>query len=246
MTLTATIGFPRIGAKRELKTATENYWKGSITAAEFNAHCAKLRAGNWKIQQDNQIDIIPSGDFSLYDQMLDLTAALGAVPPRFEWSEEFVSTDLYFELARGTKTAKAMEMTKWFDTNYHYIVPEFYDNQTFKLSNHKYLDEFLEAKEQGIHTRPVIIGPVTYLLLGKVKTGNETPAELIDRLLPAYCDLLAELYKAGADWVQIEEPILTILSPEEAGDIFTKAYRAFHKTGLKILLTTYFESVESH
>jgi hypothetical protein len=207
MTQAANLGFPRIGARRELKQATEAYWKGSIDAPALLAVGAELRARHWKLQRDKGISIIPSNDFSFYDQMLDMTAALGAIPPRFLTDASAKPThpngsargameeatrgaghselDRYFAMARGTKDAPAMEMTKWFDTNYHYIVPEFHQGQTFRLSSRKAVDEFNEAKALGIITRPVLIGPVTYLMLGKAKGEEFDPVSLLDALLPS-------------------------------------------------------------
>src|SRR5690606_24528117 len=174
----ATLGVPRIGRRRELKFALEAYWSGQIEAAELLETARKLRAENWIEQRDRGVTKIPSNDFSLYDQVLDTVAMVGAVPPRFGWIGGAVSLDTYFTMARGrgeescghaghSQTMTALEMTKWFDTNYHYMVPEFGPDQNFTLSSTKPLDEFLEAKALGIHTRPVIVGPVTFLKLGK-------------------------------------------------------------------------------
>ena len=185
-----------------------HYWKGSIDAPALLAAGAELRARHWKLQRDKGISVIPSNDFSFYDQVLDMTAALGAIPPRFLTDpstkpthpngsargamEEatrgagHIELDRAFAMARGTKDAPAMEMTKWFDTNYHYIVPEFHKDQTFKLSSRKAVEEFNEAKALGIVTRPVLIGPVTYLMLGKVKGEEFDPISLLDTLLPVY------------------------------------------------------------
>ena len=262
MTQSANLGFPRIGAKRELKLATEAYWKGNIDAAELLRVGAELRARHWKLQKDMGITIIPSNDFSFYDQMLDMSAAVGAIPPRFRGAEldrpthangsargameeaaggaGDVGLDRYFAMARGATSAPAMEMTKWFDTNYHYIVPEFHSDQTFKLSSHKARDEFNEAKALGIHTRPVLIGPVTYLMLGKAKDDGLDTLSLLDRLLPVYAELLAELKAAGADWVQMDEPVLALDLTQPQRRALRLAYKNLAPIAPKIMLASYF------
>lgn len=260
MTKSANLGFPRIGAKRELKKATEAYWKGSIDAPALLAAGAELRARHWKLQRDVGIDIIPSNDFSFYDQMLDMTAMVGAIPPRFLTDERpthpngttraameaaaggagNADLDLYFAMARGSKAAPAMEMTKWFDTNYHYIVPEFHEGQTFSLSSRKAIDEFKEAKALGIHTRPVLIGPVTYLVLGKAKDDGLDTLSLLEGLLPVYAELLTELKAAGADWVQMDEPILALDLTQPQRRALRLAYKHLAPVAPKILLASYF------
>jgi 5-methyltetrahydropteroyltriglutamate--homocysteine methyltransferase len=262
MTQAANLGFPRIGARRELKQATEAYWKGSIDAPALLATGAQLRARHWKLQRDKGISVIPSNDFSFYDQMLDMTAALGAIPPRFLTDtsaqpthpngsarcvmEEaargagHIELDRTFAMARGTKDAPAMEMTKWFDTNYHYIVPEFHKDQTFKLSSRKAVDEFNEAKALGVITRPVLIGPVTYLMLGKVKGEEFDPVSLLDTLLPVYGELLGALKSAGAEWVQIDEPVLALDLSQAQKRALRLAYRHLAPAAPKIMLASYF------
>ncbi|KKB76379.1 5-methyltetrahydropteroyltriglutamate--homocysteine methyltransferase [Devosia limi DSM 17137] len=241
MTRSSNLGFPRIGAHRELKKALERYWQGESDAARLLAIAAELRARHWQLQRDKGIEVIPSNDFSLYDQVLDLTAVLGAVPPRF--AGEKAGLDTYFAMARGTAAAPAMEMTKWFDTNYHFIVPEFHAGQRFALSARKPIDEFLEARALGIHTRPVLIGPVTYLSLGKAKDAELAPLDLLDQLLPAYGQLLAELKAAGADWVQIDEPVLALDLSDAQRAAFAKAYAALAPLAPSIMLTSYFEGL---
>lgn len=274
MTQAANLGFPRIGIKRELKTATEAYWKGEIDYTALRKAGAELRARHWTLQKDAGIDVIPSNDFSFYDQMLDMTAMLGAVPPRFckpengqgariaathrtasayavmadvaELAADQAATvdfDTYFAMARGSDAAPAMEMTKWFDTNYHYIVPEFHADQAFRLSSRKAIEEFMEAKALGIHTRPVLIGPVTYLSLGKAKDAGLAPLSLLEKVLPVYAEMLSALVAAGADWVQLDEPILvTDLSAEQKA-AFETAYAKISATGVKVLLATYFDRI---
>ena len=169
----ANLGFPRIGPKRELKKALEQYWKENISYAELTNVAKGIRKANWLLQKEADVDYIASNDFSFYDHILDLTATLGAVPERYEFTGSEVDPETYFAMARGLqkdgKDVVAMEMTKWFDTNYHYIVPEFSDQTNFKLSSDKIFREFSEALELGIQTRPVIVGPITYLLLGKAR-----------------------------------------------------------------------------
>ena len=192
----ANLGFPRIGRNRELKKATEAYWAGETDAVRLGETARELRRENWREQADAGLSVIPSNDFSFYDQVLDTTAMLGAVPPRFQTGEHAqnagtVDLDTYFAMARGTDDAPAMEMTKWFDTNYHYIVPEFHRDQQFHLGSTKPVDEFEEAKAAGIHTRPVLLGPVTYLALGKAKDAGLEPQDLIERVLPVYEEVLS-------------------------------------------------------
>src|SRR5580692_3597987 len=207
MILSANLGFPRIGSTRELKTALEKYWSGATGADDLRATASALRARHWFVQAKAELDHIPSNDFSFYDQMLDTIAMLGAVPPRFGFKNGPVPLDLYFAMARGTADAPAMEMTKWFDTNYHYIVPELTADTSFALSTTKAVDEFKEAKFLGITTRPVLIGPVTFLKLAKMRDGSDRWA-LLPKILSVYRQVLTALATAGAEWVQIDEPIL--------------------------------------
>lgn len=242
MIQTATLGYPRIGPNRELKKATEAYWKGEITADELNKKAREIRVTNWIIQRDCGIDIIPSNDFSFYDQMLDMSVLLGAIPSRYNWKGTNVDLDTYFSMARGIKSIPAMEMTKWFDTNYHYIVPEFYKNQSFKLSSDKPFVEFKEALEQGIKTRPVLVGPITYLMLGKIKEKSVTLPILLKSLLPVYISILNKLKNLGAEWVQIDEPVLVLDLDEKTMSAFSDTYKMINKEvpGLNIMLATYF------
>ncbi len=242
MTVSANLGFPRIGKNRELKKALEAYWSGRVDLACLQETARQIRAENWKLQKDLGIDVIPSNDFSYYDQVLDTTCMVGAVPSRFKLSSSTVAPETYFAMARGNADAAAMEMTKWFDTNYHYIVPEFEDDQQFALASTKVIDEFIEARDQGIVTRPVLLGPVSYLLLGKPKSAQYRPLDLLDRLLPVYMKVIEQLEAAGAEWIQIDEPILVVDLDKEAEQAFGKAYGsvAQARKGLKLCLTTYF------
>jgi len=253
MTTSANLGFPRIGAKRELKRALEGYWAGKIDRDELDSVGKRLRREHWELQRDAGIDRIPSNDFSYYDQVLDTCAMVGAVPPRYGFHGTTVDLDLYFAMARGRQDAgtatdvTAMEMTKWFDTNYHYIVPEFTAQQTFKLSSTKAVDEFTEARQLGIVTRPVLIGPVSFLLLGKMRDGAGDMTDLLDlldQLLPVYEEVLGQLAAAGAEWVQIDEPCLVLDLDEAAQKALAKAWArlrdAASRGALKLMLTSYF------
>ncbi|HEU0161535.1 MAG TPA: 5-methyltetrahydropteroyltriglutamate--homocysteine S-methyltransferase [Rhizomicrobium sp.] len=245
MTILATnLGFPRIGSHRELKAATESYWAGKSSADELLKTAAALRARHWVLQQKAGIDHIPSNDFSLYDQVLDTIAMLGAVPPRYNHAGGNVSLDLFFAMARGSKDATAMEMTKWFDTNYHYIVPELTADTAFALSTSKAVDEFREAKNLGITTRPVLVGPVTFLKLAKMRDGSDRWA-LLPRIIPVYQQVLKDLAAAGAEWVQIDEPILVSDLDQAARDAFNDAYSEL-TGGPKILLATYFGALDDN
>jgi 5-methyltetrahydropteroyltriglutamate--homocysteine methyltransferase len=242
MTILATnLGFPRIGSHRELKTALENFWSGASAAEDLLKTAARLRARHWVLQQKAGMDHIPSNDFSLYDQMLDTVAMLGAVPPRFGHKGGQIDLDLTFAMARGRQDAPAMEMTKWFDTNYHYIVPELTADTAFALSTAKVLEEFKEAKFLGITTRPVLIGPVTFLKLAKMRDGSDRWA-LLPKILPIYRQVLKALGEAGAEWVQMDEPVLVCDLDDAARDAFNDAYCEL-TGGPKILLATYFGAV---
>ncbi len=246
MPISANLGFPRIGARRELKAAVESFWKGTLTETGLAAEGARLRARHWQLQREAGIAVIPSNDFSLYDQVLDMTAVLGAVPARFGPLAERVTTAQYFAMARGTQDAPAMEMTKWFDTNYHYIVPEFTHGQHFRLASLKPVEEFLEARAQGIHTRPVLLGPVSWLSLGKAKDPGLDPLAFLHAILPIYADILARLSAAGADWVQIDEPVLvTDLTPGQIR-AFHSAYAVLGAAGPRVMLASYFGALDDH
>ena len=257
----ASLGFPRIGPRRELKTALERYWSGKSDRATLLAVAAELRSTTWARQRDLGVDHVPSNSFSFYDHVLDTSAMVGAVPAIYGWTGGPVDLDTYFAMARGAQgeahaecghgcTHKAVdvpaaEMTKWFDTNYHYLVPEFSTGQAFALSSTKVIDEFLEAKVQGIHTRPVLLGPVTYLRLGKSHAGEVNRTELLRAILSVYEDVLRRLQAAGADWVQIDEPCLVLDLTHEDHALLATAYEALAKAvpGVKLMLTTYFGSL---
>jgi 5-methyltetrahydropteroyltriglutamate--homocysteine methyltransferase len=252
MVISANLGFPRIGHRRELKKALEQFWSNKITEDELLAVGKNIRKHNWQLQKEAGIDHIPSNDFSFYDHMLDAAITFGAIPDRYNFSGKKLGLKEYFVLARGGSVdgqngsnagAQAMEMTKWFDTNYHYIVPELHADQSFQLLSKKPVEEFLEAKSLGIHTRPVLVGPVSFLMLSKLRKENVNKLSLLPKLLPAYLELLNELKQAGADWVQIDEPCL-VLDPEPGVESSYKlAFEEIAKSGLKTVLTTYFSSL---
>lgn len=240
MVLATNLGFPRVGAKRELKFAIENFWKGALSESELLKIGADIRSTHWTVQKEAGIKHVPVNDFSFYDHMLDMSALLGAVPERYKWSADTVDMATYFAMARGNASAPAMEMTKWFDTNYHYIVPELTTSTQFRISSRKIFDEISEAKALGIIPRPVLIGPVTYLSLSKSKDGMR-PIDMLDKIIPVYSQILSDLVGYGIEWVQMDEPILSLdLSPAQDSALRT-AYAALTGLGVKICLTTYFE-----
>ena len=248
MLKTASLGFPRIGENRELKKAVEAHWKGAKSEAELQQDASDIRNKNWNTQMDNEISFIPSNDCSFYDQVLDTLALFGAVPARYNFNGGNVDLGLYFSMARGAQKegvdVTAMEMTKWFDTNYHYIVGEFTKDQKFSISSTKIFDQYQEAKDNGIETRPVIIGPVSFLLLGKT-TDNSNKLDLLDNLLPAYQELFAKLNESGVKDVQIDEPFLITDIDDSAKAAYKKAYEAIAaaKGDIKTHLTTYFDDL---
>ncbi|SHJ66196.1 5-methyltetrahydropteroyltriglutamate--homocysteine S-methyltransferase [Arenibacter nanhaiticus] len=242
------LGFPRIGGNRELKKASEKYWKDQITANELIQVGNELRKENWLLQKSAGIDLIPSNDFSFYDQILDASMIFGCIPSRFHGVKRSKSdVDLYFAMAKGIQKdgfdITAMEMTKWFDTNYHYIVPEFTKNQSFELLSLKAVEEFKQASDLGIFTKPVLISPVTYLYLGKEKEEGFHRIELLDRLLPVFFELLEQLALAGAEYIQVDEPCLSLdLSDRERTAIVSLYAQLAEKfPELKIILTNYFD-----
>jgi 5-methyltetrahydropteroyltriglutamate--homocysteine methyltransferase len=253
--LTNNLGYPRIGGNRELKKACEQYWSGKTTIAQLAQTGRDIRKHNWELQQAAGIDLIPSNDFSFYDQVLDWSLTVGAIPKRYHeviMNKGNAELDLYFAMARGYQKdgldITAMEMTKWFDTNYHYIVPEFTRDQQFKLFSNKVLDEYNESKRLGIKTKPVLIGPVTYLLLGKEKEEGFDRIDLIKNLLPVYIEVLKKLEEQHVEWVQFDEPFLCLDLTEKDRDAFRYVYgeikRQFPK--LKTLLATYFDALKDN
>jgi len=248
MTTTATLGFPRIGARRELKRAVEDYWSGARSKRELLEEAEELRERHWRQQADVGIDTVPSNDFSYYDQVLDTCAMVGAVPQRFPWDGETVDLDTYFAMARGLQEkdangdgVQAMEMTKWFDTNYHYLVPELSRDTDFSLSSTKPIDEYREAKALGIETRPVLVGPVSFLLLGKTQEPDLDALDLLDALLPVYTEVLRRLDDAGAGAVQFDEPALVLDLDDGERAAFAAAYETLADAAdIDIDVATYF------
>ena len=252
---THNLGYPRIGSNRELKKACEKYWAGRITLKELIQAGKTIRLQNWKLQKEVGIDIIPSNDFSFYDQVLDMSLTVGAIPTRYNkviTDKSNTEMDLYFAMARGYQKEElditAMEMTKWFDTNYHYIVPEFRKNQQFSLFSTKIIDEYAEAQNSGFHTKPVIIGPVSYLLLGKEKEDGFNKLDLLDNILPVYFEILTKLKELKVEWVQFDEPFLTLDIDDKAKAAFKKAYVEINNKFPHInkILTTYFEGLQDN
>ncbi|NLU92030.1 5-methyltetrahydropteroyltriglutamate--homocysteine S-methyltransferase [Chitinophaga sp. Ak27] len=247
---THNLGYPRIGSQRELKKASEQYWAGKLTARQLMQTGSQLRLQNWQLQQVAGIDLVPCNDFSFYDQVLDTSLMVGAIPTRYHdlmEEKQLPYIDLLFAMARGYQQdghdITAMEMTKWFDTNYHYIVPEFIANQQFTAFNNKALNEFNEAKRQGINAKPVLLGPVSYLLLGKEKEEGFHRVHLLQKLLPVYITILQQLEEAGAYYVQLDEPCLSLNLSAEERQAFVTAYQEIKRKlpQLKIILASYFE-----
>ncbi|MDR6461753.1 5-methyltetrahydropteroyltriglutamate--homocysteine S-methyltransferase [Chryseobacterium sediminis] len=249
------LGYPRIGSKRELKKACEQYWSGKILLEELLNTGRTICNQNWNIQKEAGIDLIPCNDFSYYDQVLDMSLVVGAIPTRYHevvLRKNNSELDLYFAMARGYQKEgldiTAMEMTKWFDTNYHYIVPEFYKNQQFKLSSDKIFNEFAGAKQAGINAKPVIIGLVSYLLLGKEKEEGFDKLDLAGNLLSVYTEILTKLQEQGAEWIQFDEPFLALDLTEKAKEtyhfVYTEIRKRFPK--LKFIVATYFDGLNDN
>lgn len=244
--LNHTLGFPRVGLKRELKKAQESYWAGNSTQEELLNVGRELRARHWQQQQQAGVDLVPVGDFAWYDHVLTTSLLLGNVPERHQNADGSIDIDTLFRIGRGRaptgKPAAAAEMTKWFNTNYHYMVPEFQQGQQFKLGWTQLLDEVGEALALGHKIKPVLLGPITYLWLGKVKGEQFDRLSLLNDILPVYQQVLAELAKRGIEWVQIDEPALVLELPQEWLDAYQPAYQALQGQ-VKLLLTTYFDSI---
>nr|CAG8441946.1 2899_t:CDS:2 [Entrophospora candida]CAG8652435.1 4572_t:CDS:2 [Entrophospora candida] len=250
MVIATNLGFPRMGANRGLKTLVEGFWSGKNNETTLLDDAKKLREEHWLLQKNAGLDHIPSNDFSFYDQVVDHSYAFGVIPARYKNLNPGLET--YFAMCRGLQKpgvdVAACEMKKWFDTNYHYIVPEFEPNQEFTLNSAKIINEYKEAKALGIETRPVILGPVTYLLLGKptrdAPQGFE-PIQLLSKLIPLYEKLLSELANAGATWIQMDEPYLVLDLPSTFKKEYASAYNALTKVSaqLKILVATYFDHI---
>ena len=243
MALATIPGYPRIGKRRELKRALEGFWSGKRTAAELEETAAAVRRANWDAQTGAGLDLVPVSDFSYYDHVLDTCALVGAVPPRYGWTGDTVGLDLLFAMARGgsgADAARAMELTKWFDTNYHYLVPELSSGQTFRLSSEKPFAELADARGAGIPAKPVLLGPITFLLLGKPGDDTVDPLSLLDALVPVYGETIRRLAAGGADWIQLDEPALVLdLTPDQLAAV-ERAYAvlAGAKGMARVLLQT--------
>ncbi len=259
MALAHTLGFPRIGADRELKKALESYWKGDLDQDALHSVGRQLRATHWQLQKDAGIDLLPVGDFAWYDQVLTHSLTFGVIPQRFAGAQDengLPTLDTLFAMARGATASccgnehgqarYAQELTKWFDTNYHYLVPEFSADQQFKLSWEQLFDEVDEALALGHTVKPVIIGPLTYLWLGKAKGDDFDRLDLLERLLPVYNEILSRLAEQGVEWVQIDEPILTLDLPQAWKSAFERAYHILQYSPLKKLLATYFSGLQDN
>jgi len=252
--LTQNLGYPRIGSQRQLKKACEQYWAGKIDLAELNQIANTIRQENWQTQLDAGVDLIPCNDYSLYDQVLDMSLLLGVIPRRYapvlSDIKNNTETDLYFAMARGYQKdgldITAMEMTKWLDTNYHYIVPEFTAKQQFKIFSEKIFGEYAAAKQiLGEKAKPVLVGPVSYLLLGKEKEQGFERIDLIKDLVPVYVEIINRLKQQGATWIQLDEPYLALDLSKKEKEAFEYAYRAIanQASGVKLLVATYFEAL---
>ncbi|KIM29580.1 hypothetical protein M408DRAFT_67761 [Serendipita vermifera MAFF 305830] len=252
MVLSSVLGFPRIGKNREVKKAVEAYWAGKLSADELQTAAAEVRKWNWTSIKAQGVDLIPSGEFTLYDHVLDHSAAFNAIPPRYV-GLGISDLDVFFAMGRGRQTGgvdvPAAEMKKWFDSNYHYVVPELSEQTEFKLNYNKALAEYKEAKAAGVTTRPVVLGPLAFLILakaGREATPGFKPISLLPKLLPVYKTLLKELKAEGAEWVQIDEPNLVMDVAEQYAEQYASAYAELAKDAPKIMLTTYFGRLGSN
>ncbi|MDB5980213.1 MAG: 5-methyltetrahydropteroyltriglutamate--homocysteine methyltransferase [Pseudomonas sp.] len=251
MALAHSLGFPRIGRDRELKKAQEAFWKGELDEAGLRAVGRELRKTHWQVQKNAGIDLLPVGDFAWYDQVLTHSLMFGVIPERFRPQDSQASLHTLFGMARGVSDnccggVHAQEMTKWFDTNYHYLVPEFSVDQQFQLGWDQLFEEVEEARELGHTVKPVVIGPLTYLWLGKAKGADFDKLDLLDRLLPLYGQIFQRLAAQGVEWVQIDEPILVLDLPQEWKNAFERAYNQIQREPLKKLVATYFGGLEDN
>lgn len=247
MTIFHLSGFPRVGAKRELKFAQERYWRGEIAEQDLLDIAKALREINWKHQAAANADYVAVADFTFYDHILDLQVATGAIPARFGFDSQNLTLDQYFQLARGNKAQFAIEMTKWFDTNYHYLVPEFHIDTQFQANPAHYVQQIREAKALGLNAKPTIVGPLTFLWLGKEKGSVFNRFDLLNKLLPVYVEILNALAKEGVDYIQIDEPALAVDLPAQWLAAYKEVYATLTtQVEAKLLLATYFGSVAEH
>tara|TARA_R110002126_G_scaffold10245_74_gene46754 strand:+ start:942 stop:3209 length:2268 start_codon:yes stop_codon:yes gene_type:complete len=244
--LTHNLGFPRIGRKRELKHALEAYWQGELSLQQLLETGSNLRKQNWQLQTDSGIDLVPVGDFAWYDHVLATSLLLGVVPERHRNDDNGSDINTLFRIARGRapkgKPAAASDMTKWFNTNYHYIVPEFAENQLFQLTDNFWFEQIVEAQHAGINVKPVLLGPLSYLYLGKSVAGQDKLA-LLPQLLAAYQQIFDKLNSLGVSWLQIDEPILVLELEDDWLKALVVAYQQLDKGRLKLLLATYFGDI---
>lgn len=245
MTVFHLAGFPRVGAKRELKFAQERYWRKELSEQDLLTVAKLLREKNWKHQAEANADFVSVADFTFYDHILDLQVATGSIPARFGFDSQTLTLDQYFQLARGNESQFAIEMTKWFDTNYHYLVPEFHKNTEFKANPAHYVQQLEEAQALGYQAKPTLVGPLTFLYLGKEKGETFDRLSLLEKLLPVYEQILDALVAKGATWIQIDEPALALDLPQAWLDQFAPVYARLANKA-KILLATYFGSVAEH
>ena len=265
MIRTHILGFPRMGAQRELKFALERHWRGEIDAAALEEVGRELRQRHWALQHGAGMDFVTAGDFAYYDHVANHIQMLGCEPARFGFTGHEAELARYFTMARGVAAehahhaacgcgasvaaadgCPALEMTKWFDTNYHYLVPEFGPQTTFRLASRRLLDEVAEAQALGYAVKPVLLGPLSFLWLGKSKTEGFERLDLLDRLLPAYVELLTRLGAAGVEWVQVDEPILGLDLPADWSAAFARAYAALQAAQMSLLLATYFSPLQEN
>lgn len=249
-------GFPRMGARRELKTALETYWKSSSEPDNTNpdlknlvAMGKQLRAAHWGLQKKAGLDWVTVGDFAFYDHVLNHIQLLGCEPARFGFSEDTPELERYFAMARGsltTESGQAMSMLKWFDTNYHYIVTEFFPDTVFSVHSERLFDEVKEAKALGHSVKAVLLGPVSFLYLGREKAEGFDRLSLLPKLLPVYRQILARLHAEGVEWVQIDEPVLGLDIDDKCLSAFESTYAELSREAVKLLLTTYFSSLAGH
>lgn len=255
--LTHNLGYPRVGSQRELKWATEKYWAGKLPLTELQQTAARLRQQHWQLQQEAGLDLVPCNDFSYYDHVLDTSLLVGNVPARYralvQQRRDLPELDLYFAMARGYQQdgvdLTALEMTKWFDTNYHYLVPEFTRDQQFELFAERLFTEVEQAQQVLGHApKPVLLGPVSYLLLGKEKEEGFHRLDLLPRLLPVYEQVLQRLRQQGVAWVQLDEPYLALDLTGTAREAYQLAYARLVRScpGLQVLLATYFEGLRDN
>ena len=257
MTRAHILGYPRVGAQRELKFAQEAYWRGELEAEQLKQVAEGIYSQNWQLQHDAGLDFVTVGDFSYYDHVLDTSLLLGVVPQRFRPRQPVKSADadsdfdLYFRMARGrsrvgdNNETYACEMTKWFDTNYHYLVPEFEEDQQFALSSQQLFEQVTKAQDAGFNPKPILLGPLSYLWLGKTSTEFDR-LRLLERLLPVYREILNRLQAQGVAWIQIDEPALVLDLPVEWKQAYEKVYNQLSSGNLKILLATYFGDLQDN